>query len=90
MMQKSIPLFTDAQPPHSAVAKILLREILQENLEPLTFEEVKELKKQRKARKRVLLTEKDADLIEFLNKTPLTLQYAVFKKFNKKLQEVKP
>jgi hypothetical protein len=73
------------------VAKLLLREILKENLEPLTFEEVRQLKKQRKARKRVYLSKEDADLIEFFNKTSLALQYAVFKKFNEKLlKEVKP
>lgn len=90
MTQKSIPLFIQTQPPHSAVAKLLLREILEENLEPLTFEEVRQLKKQRKARKRVYLSKEDADLIEFFNKTSLALQYAVFKKFNEKLlKEVK-
>jgi len=90
MMQKSIPLFFNTQPPHSAVAKILLREILIEKLEPLNFEELKKLRKQRKARKRVYLSKEDADLIEFFSKTPLTLQFAVFKRFNEKLQEVKP
>jgi hypothetical protein len=90
MMQKSIPLFIETQPPHSAVAKILLREILKEKLEPLPFYEVKQLKKQRKARKRVFLTEQDTDLIEFFYTAPLTLQFAVFKRFNEKLQEVKP
>jgi hypothetical protein len=56
----------------------------------LTFEEVRQLKKQRKARKRMYLSKEDADLIEFFYTAPLTLQYAVFKKFNEKLQEVKP
>jgi len=91
MMQKSIPLFIETQPPNSTISKILLREILKEKIEPLTFEEVRQLKKQRKSRKRVYLSEEDTDLIEFFSKASLTLQYAVFKKFNEKLlKEVKP
>ncbi len=90
MMQKSIPLFAQIQPPNSTIAKILLREILQEKPEPLTFEEVEQLKKLRKARKRVYLSREDTDLIEFFSKAPLTMQYSVFKRFNEKLQEVKP
>ena len=90
MMQKSIPLFIETQPPNSIIAKILLREILKERVEPLTFEEVRQLKKQRKSRKRVYLSKEDIDLIEFFNKAPLTLQYAIFKRFNEKLQEAKP
>lgn len=89
-MQKSIPLFIETQPPNSTISKILLREILREKPEPLTFDEVKQLKKQRKSRKRVYLSKEDTDLIEFFSKAPLTMQYAVFKKFNEKLQEVKP
>jgi len=85
MMQKSIPLFIETQPPNSTISKILLREILREKPEPLTFEEVRQLKKQRKSRKRVYLSEEDTDLIEFFSKASLTLQYAVFKKFNEKL-----
>jgi len=90
MMQKSIPLFIETQPPNSTISKILLREILREKPEPLTFEEVRQLKKQRKARKRVYLSEEDTDLIEFFYTAPLNTQYAVFKKFNEKLKEVKP
>jgi PHP family Zn ribbon phosphoesterase len=90
MIQKSVPIFTNTQPPHSAVAKRLLREILREELKPVSFEEMQKLRKQCKARKRVFLREKDTDLIKFFDTTPLTLQYAVFKKLNEKLQEVRP
>ena len=86
---KSIPLFFDISPSRSNVIKILLREILREPPEPLTFEEVKRLKRQRRGRKRVFLTSKDADLINFFVYTPINLQYAIFKKLNEKLQEVK-
>jgi len=89
MMQKSIPLFVQIQPPNSTISKMLLREILREKLEPLTFDEIKQLKKLRKSRKRVYLSKEDTDLIEFFNKAPLNLQYAIFKRFNEKLQEVK-
>jgi hypothetical protein len=90
--QKSVPLFFNISPlPHSAVVKLLIREILREQLEPLSLDEVKKLRQQRKGRKRVYLSfEKDQDLINFFFLTPLTKQYAVFKKLNQKLQEVKP
>jgi hypothetical protein len=91
-IQKSVPLFFNiSPPPHSAVVKLLIREILREQLEPLSLDEVKKLRQQRKGRKRVYLSfEKDQDLINFFFLTPLTKQYAVFKKLNQKLQEVKP
>ena len=54
MMQKSIPLFIETQPPNSIIAKILLREILKEKIEPLTFEEVRQLKKTKKIKKKSL------------------------------------
>ena len=63
---------------------------MKEKIEPLTFEEVRQLKKQRKSRKRVYLSKEDVDLIEFFNKALLTLQYAIFKRFNEKLQGAKP
>jgi hypothetical protein len=89
--QKSVPLFFDISPlPRSAVVKLLIREILKEPIEPLPLDEVKRLKQQKKDRKRVYLTEKDKDLIDFFFRTPLSIQYAVFKKLNQKLQEVKP
>jgi hypothetical protein len=90
--QKSVPLFFNISPlPHSVVVKLLIREILREQLEPLSLDEVKKLRQQRKGRKRVYLSfEKDQDLINFFFLTPLTKQYAVFKKLNQKLQEVKP
>jgi hypothetical protein len=90
-LQKSVPLFFEISPlPHSAVVKALLREILRELPEPLPLNEVKRLKQQRKGRKRVYLTAKDEDLRNFFFFAPITLQYAVFKKLNQKLQEVKP
>jgi hypothetical protein len=87
---KSVPLFFDFSSPlpSSTTIKILLREILREKIEPLTEEEIKQLKKLRKDRKRVYLTEKDEDLKNFFFFTPLSFQYAVFKKLNEKLQEV--
>jgi hypothetical protein len=90
--QKSVPLFFNiSPPPHSAVVKLLIREILREQPEPLPLDGVRKLKQQQKGRKRVYLSfEKDQDLINFFFFTPLTLQYAVFKKLNQKLQEVKP
>ncbi len=89
--QKSVPLFFDiSPPPHSAVVKTLLREILREPLQPLTFDEVRKLKRQKRGRKRVYLTTKDADLINFFFFSPVNMQYAVFKKLNEKLQEVLP
>jgi hypothetical protein len=89
-LQKSVPLFFNISPlPRSAVVKALLREILREPPEPLSLNEVKRLKQQRKGRKRVYLTAKDEDLRKFFFFEPLTLQYAVFLKLNQKLQEVK-
>ena len=90
--QKSVPLFFDiSPPPHSAVVKALLREILREPPEPLPLNEVKRLKQQRKGRKRVYLTAKDEDLRNFFFLSPINFQYAVFKKLNEELlQEVKP
>jgi hypothetical protein len=89
-MQKSIPLFFDIKPPSSTVAKRLLRQILSEDLQPLTNKEIKQLKKQYKTRKRVYLTQEDRDLIDFFNTAPKSMQYSVFKRFNEKLQEVLP
>ncbi len=85
---KSVPLFFDFPPPRSAVVKALLREILREPPDPLPPHEIKKLKQQRRGRKRVFLTPKDADLIDFFFFTPQTKQYAVFKNLNQKLQEV--
>ncbi len=88
---KSVPLFFDfSLLPRSAVVKALLREILREPPDPLPPDEVKKLKQRRRGRKRVFLTPKDADLIEFFFFAPRTKQYAVFKKLNQKLQEVLP
>jgi hypothetical protein len=88
---KSVPLFFNiSPPPHSAVVKALIREILREQPQALSLDEVKKLREQRKSRKRVYLTAKDEDLRNFFFFTPLTLQYAVYKKLNEKLlQEVK-
>jgi hypothetical protein len=88
---KSVPLFYDVPLPHSTVVKALLREILKNPPEPLTLDEVKRLRQRKRGRKRVYLTERDRDLQDFFFLTPITQQYAVFKKLNEKLlQEVKP
>jgi hypothetical protein len=86
---KSVPLFFDFSPslPSSTVIKILLREILKEPLNPLSEEEIKQLKKLRKGRKRIHLTAKDKDLMDFFFFTPLSVQYAVFKRLNEKLSK---
>ena len=90
MIQKSIPILVDTKPPHSAAAKKLLREILSTRIQPLHPDEIKELMKQRKTRKRVFLSpKKDKDLIQFFDAAPRSVQYAVFLEFNKKLLEVK-
>ena len=91
-LQKSVPLFYEfSSLPHSAVIKALLREILREPIEPITLDEVRRLKQQKQGRKRVYLNTRDEDLRDFFFFTPITQQYAVFKKLNEKLlQEVKP
>jgi len=87
---KSVPLFFKiSPPPRSAVVKTLLRDILQEPPEPLTFDEVKKLKQRRQGRKRVYLTQRDEDLRQFFFFTPITFQYAVFLELNQKLQQLK-
>jgi len=86
-LQKSVPLFFNfSQLPHSSTVKFLIREVLNEPLEPLTKEQARELRSMYKGRKRVFLAEKDKDLIDFFFKTPLSIQYAVFKKLNEKLK----
>ncbi|MDM7320299.1 MAG: hypothetical protein P3W91_001055 [Fervidobacterium sp.] len=89
MIQKSVPILFDTKLPHSSVAKKLLREILSSNIQPVHLSQIKEINKQRKTRKRVYLSPRiDKDLIEFFYTAPLSVQYAVFLEFNKKLQEV--
>jgi len=86
-VQKSIPLFFNfSELPHSSTVKFLLREVLKEPLEPLTKEQIRKLRSMYKSRKRVFLSEKDKDLIDFFFKAPLSIQYAVFKKLNEKLK----
>jgi hypothetical protein len=87
---KSVPLFFNiSPPPHSAVVKALIREILREQPQALSLDEVKKLKELRQGRKRVYLTAKDEDLRDFFLFAPMNFQYAVFLELNKKLQEVK-
>lgn len=89
-MQKSIPLFVDKRGLGSKELKPLLKEILAtEELRPLSREEIKQLMKNYKGRVRIFLTSNlDADLIEFFENSPKSLQLALFKLLSKKLQEV--
>lgn len=89
-LQKSIPLFVKTSKLSSRELKQLIRNILvTEELEPLSREEIKELKRHYKGRVRVFLTNNlDEDLIEFFENSSKSLQYALFKALNKKLQEV--
>jgi hypothetical protein len=89
-LQKSVPLFYEISPlPNSAVVKMLLREIIASQPEPLTLEEAKQLKKNKLNRKRVYLSmQKDQDLIEFFFRAPITTQYSVFKRLNEKLLNI--
>ncbi len=73
--------------PRSGVFKKLLREALSTGVRPLSLEELKELRKRYRGRKRVYLTEKDRDLEEFFTRTPLSVRYAVYLYVNNKLAE---
>jgi hypothetical protein len=87
-MQRSVPIFVEVDRlPRSGVFKKLLREALSGGLKPLSLEELKELRKKYRGRKRVYLTERDRDLEEFFNRTPLSMRYAVYLYVNSKLAE---
>ena len=73
--------------PRSGVFKRFLREALSTGVKPLSLEEMKELRKRYRGRKRVYLTERDRDLEEFFVRTPLSMQYAVYLYVNSKLAE---
>jgi hypothetical protein len=87
-MQRTVPIFVEVKSlPKSGVFKKFLREALSRDLKPFSFEELKELRKKYRGRKRVYLTEMDRDLKEFFAKTPLSIQYAVYLYVNSKLAE---
>ncbi len=87
-MQRSVPIFVEVSSlPRSGVFKKLLREALSTGVSPLSLEELKELRKRYRGRKRVYLTEKDRDLEEFFTRTPLSVRYAVYLYVNNKLAE---
>jgi len=87
-MQRSVPIFVEVERlPKSGVFKKLLREALKLDLKPLSPEELRELRKKYRGRKRVYLGKKDRDLEEFFVRTPLSMQYAVYLYVNNKLAE---
>ncbi len=90
-MQKSVPLFGSKYNLGSKELKPLIKSILTtEDLKPLSREEIKELMKNYSGRVRIFLTSNlDADLIEFFNNSPKSLQLALFKLLSQQLQEVK-
>jgi hypothetical protein len=87
-MQRSVPIFVDAESlPRSGVFKKLLREALSGGLKPLSIEEMRELQRKYRGRKRVYLTNRDKDLEEFFERSPLSMRYAVYLYVNNKLAE---
>jgi hypothetical protein len=87
-MQRSVPIFVEVERlPRSGVFKRLLREALRGGLKPLSLDELKELRRRYRGRKRVYLTQRDGDLQEFFVRTPLSMQYAVYLYVNSKLVE---
>jgi sporulation-control protein spo0M len=87
-MQRSVPIFVEVERlPRSGVFKKLLREALSRNLKPLSLEKLRELRRRYRGRKRVYLTERDGDLQEFFDRTPLPIKYAVYLYLNDKLVE---
>ncbi len=87
-MQRSVPIFVEVKSlPRSGVFKKLLREALSRDLKSLSYEELKQLRKRYRGRKRVYLTARDKDLEEFFARTPLSMQYAVYLYVNNKLAE---
>jgi hypothetical protein len=87
-MQRSVPIFVEVERlPKSGVFKKLLREALRGGLRPLSYEEMKELRRRYRGRKRVYLSERDGDLREFFDRAPLSMQYAVYLYVNNKLVE---
>jgi hypothetical protein len=87
-MQRSVPIFVEVESlPRSGVFKKLLREALSGGLKPLSIKEMRELRKKYRGRKRVYLSERDKDLEEFFDRTPLPMRYAVYLYVNNKLAE---
>jgi len=89
-MQRSVPIFVEVKKlPRSGVFKKLLREALRGGLKPLSYEELKQVRQKYRGRKRVYLTERDGDLEEFFDRTPLSIKYAVYLYVNNRLAEGK-
>jgi hypothetical protein len=87
-MQRSVPIFVEAEKlPRSGVFKRLLREAMNSGLKPLSLEEMRELRQKYRGRKKVYLSERDGDLQEFFDRTPLSIKYAVYLYVNNKLAE---
>jgi hypothetical protein len=87
-MQRSVPIFVEVERfPRSGVFKKLLQEALSGNLSPLSLEEIRELRRRYRGRKKVYLSERDGDLREFFDRAPLSMQYAVYLYVNNKLVE---
>jgi len=87
-MQKSVPLFVHMERvPRSPIFKRLLREALRSNLEPLGYDQMRKLRGCYRGRKRVYLSRKDKDLVDFFSRAPIGMQYAVFLYVNEKLKE---
>jgi hypothetical protein len=87
-MQRSVPIFVEVKSlPRSGVFKKLLREALSRDLKSLSYEELKQLRQKYRGRKRVYLTERDGDLQEFFDRTPLSIKYAVYLYVNNRLAE---
>jgi hypothetical protein len=87
-MQRTVPIFVEVEKlPKSGVFKKLLREALRSGLRPLSLEEMKELRRRYRGRKKVYLGVRDRDLEEFFDRTPLSIKYAVYLYVNNRLAE---
>ena len=87
-MQRSVPIFVEVERlPRSGVFKKLLREALSSELRPLSYEEMRELRRRYRGRKRVYLGKRDRDLQEFFDRMPPSIKYSVYLHVNNKLAE---